>query len=52
MGISSAEIADFIEQIVKQQNQQGAVGKLTGEKGYKSVKSVLMPDLTLPGGDR
>jgi len=39
MGTSSAEIADFIQQFVKQQSQQGAVGKLTGEKGYKSVES-------------
>ena len=39
MGTSSAEIADFIEQFVKQQSQQGAVGKLTGEKRYKSVES-------------
>ena len=39
MGISAAEIADFIEQFVNQQSQQGAVGKLTGEKRYKSVES-------------
>ncbi|DBA77425.1 TPA: hypothetical protein ACH3X1_009257 [Trebouxia sp. C0004] len=30
---------DFIQQFVKQQSQQGAMGKLTGEKGYKSVGS-------------
>ncbi len=39
MSTSPAEIADFIQQFVKQQNQQGAVGKLTGEKEYKSVES-------------
>ena len=39
MSTSPAEIADFIQQFVKQQSQQGAVGKLTGEKGYKSVES-------------
>ncbi len=39
MSTSSAEIAKFIQQFVKQQSQQGAVGKLTGEKGYKTVES-------------
>ncbi len=42
MSTSSTEIANFIQQFVKQEEQcqQGAfVGKLTGEKGYQSVES-------------
>lgn len=40
MCTSSTEIADFIQQVVKQQCQPAAcLGGLTGEKGFQSVES-------------
>ena len=40
MSTPAGEIADFIQQFVKQQESyQGACFKLTGEKGYHSVDS-------------
>ena len=40
MSTSATEVADFIQQFVKQQESyQGACFSLTGEKGYCSVES-------------
>ena len=40
MSTPATEVADFIQQFVKQQESyQGACFRLTGEKGYHSVES-------------